>query len=235
MIRRLIGSCTLFLFLAHSGLAAHSDAPLVLKPDVPPTYTVQPGDTLWDISALFLRDPWRWQMLWAGNPRVDNPHLIYPGDTLSLVWESGQPRLMRVEQGEVKLSPSMRASPLDLAIPAISRQHIEPFLRQHRVVEVATLDHSPYVVSGDAGRLISGVGDTVHGKGNWDDALSYRLVRRVEKLKDPLSGEELGLFVSDIGEARLQDAAAEGETIAAMTIAEMREEVRIGDRLLPVT
>ena len=82
----------------------------------------------------------------AGNPRVDNPHLIYPGDTLSLVWESGQPRLMRVEQGEVKLYPSMRASPLDLAIPAISRQHIEPFLRQHRVVEVATLDHSPYVV-----------------------------------------------------------------------------------------
>ena len=235
VIRRLIGSCTLFLFLAHSGLAAHSDAPLVLNPDVPPTYTVQPGDTLWDISALFLRDPWRWKMLWAGNPRVDNPHLIYPGDTLSLVWESGQPRLMRVEQGEVKLSPSMRASPLDLAIPAISRQHIEPFLRQHRVVEVATLDHSPYVVSGDAGRLISGVGDTVHGKGNWDDALSYRLVRRVEKLKDPLSGEELGLFVSDIGEARLQDAAAEGETIAAMTIAEMREEVRIGDRLLPVT
>ena len=102
----MIGSCTLFLFLAYSGLAAQSDAPLVLNPDVPPTYTVQPGDTLWDSSALFLRDPWRWQMLWAGNPQIDNPHLIHPGDTLRLVWESGQPRLMRVEQGEVKLSPS---------------------------------------------------------------------------------------------------------------------------------
>ena len=235
MTRRLIGLCTPLLFLAHSGLAAQSDEPLVLNPDVPLTYTVQPGDTLWDISALFLRDPWRWQMLWAGNPQVENPHLIYPGDTLSLVWESGQPGLVRLEQGDIKLSPSMRASPLDLAIPAISRQYIEPFLRQHRVVEVATLDRSPYVVSGDAGRLISGVGDTVYGKGNWDDALSYRLVRRVEKLKDPVSGEGLGLFVSDIGEARLQDAPDEGETIVAMTIAEMREEVRIGDRLLPVT
>jgi hypothetical protein len=143
--------------------------------------------------------------------------------------------LVRAEQGDIKLSPSMRASPLDLAIPAISRQHIEPFLRQHQVVEAATLDRAPYVVSGDAGRLISGVGDTVYGKGKWSDALSYRLVRRVEKLKDPVSGEGLGIFVSDIGEARLQEAPTESENVAAMTVSEMREEVRIGDRLLPVT
>lgn len=233
--RRLIGPCALVVLLVSNGAAAQSDEPLTLNPDVPLTYTVQPGDTLWDISTLFLRDPWRWEALWAGNPQIDNPHLIYPGDTLSLVWESGQPRLVRVEQGDIKLSPSMRASPLDLAIPAISRQHIEPFLRQHRVIEAATLDRSPYVVSGDDGRLISGVGDTVYGKGSWDDALSYRLVRRVEKLKDPVSGEGLGIFASDIGEARLQGAPAEGESVVAMTIAEMREEIRIGDRLLPVS
>ena len=233
--RRLIGPCALAVLLISKCAAAQSDEPLTLNPDVPLTYTVQPGDTLWDISALFLRDPWRWEALWAGNPQVDNPHLIYPGDTLSLVWEAGQPRLVRLEQGDIKLSPSMRASPLDLAIPAISRQHIEPFLRQHQVIEVATLNRSPYVVSGDGGRLISGVGDTVYGKGSWDDALSYRLVRQVEKLKDPVSGEGLGIFASDIGEARLQGAPAEGASVAALTIAEMREEVRIGDRLLPVS
>ena len=232
--RRLIGPCALVILLVPNGAVAQFDEPLTLNPDVPLTYTVQPADTLWDISALFLRDPWRWQALWGDNPQVDNPHLIYPGDTLSLVWESGQPRLVRAAQGDIKLSPSMRASPLDLAIPPISQQHIEPFLRQHQVVEVATLDRSPYVVSGDGGRLISGVGDTVYGKGKWDDALSYRLVRRVKKLKDPVSGEGLGLFVSDIGEARLQDAPAEGGAAAAMIIAEMREEIRIGDRLLPM-
>jgi hypothetical protein len=208
---------------------------LTLNPDVPLTYTVQSGDTLWAISSLFLRDPWRWEELWAGNPQIDNPHLIYPGDTLSLVWDSGQPKLVRIEQGDIKLSPSMRASPLDLAIPAISRQHIEPFLRQHQVVDAGALDRAPYVVSGDAGRLISGVGDTIYGKGLWEEALSYRLVRRVEKLTDPVSGEGLGIFVSDVGEARLQDDQAGGETVAAMIVAEMREEVRIGDRLLPVT
>lgn len=233
--RRLLGPCALLLFLASAGAAAQPDDPLTLNPDVPLTYTVQSGDTLWDISSLFLRDPWRWEELWAGNPQIDNPHLIYPGDTLSLVWDSGQPKLVRIEQGDIKLSPSMRASPLDLAIPAISRQHIEPFLRQHQVVDAGALDRAPYVLSGDAGRLISGVGDTIYGKGRWEEALSYRLVRRVEKLTDPVSGEGLGIFVSDVGEARLQDDQVGGETVAAMIVAEMREEVRIGDRLLPVT
>ena len=234
-VQRLIGPFALIFLMASAAPNAQPDEPLTLNPDVPLTYTVQSGDTLWDIASLFLRDPWRWEELWAGNPQIDNPHLIYPGDTLSLVWESGQPRLVRVEQGDIKLSPSMRASPLDLAIPAISRQHIEPFLRQHQVVEVAALDRAPYVLSGDGGRLISGVGDTIYGKGSWEEALSYRLVRRVEKLKDPVSGEGLGIFVSDVGEARLQRDPAGGERVAAMTVAEMREEVRIGDHLLPVT
>ena len=232
--RRLIRHCALAVLLAANGAVAQYDEPLTLNPDVPLTYTVQPGDTLWNISALFLRDPWRWEVLWAGNPQVDNPHLIYAGDILSLMWESGHPKLVRVEHRDIKLSPSMRASRLDLAIPAISRQHIEPFLRQHQVVEAATLDRSPYVVSGDVGRLVSGVGDTVYGKGKWGDAQSYRLVRRVEKLTDPVSGEGLGIFVSDIGEARMQDGLAKSENVAAMTVSEMREEVRIGDRLLPV-
>lgn len=234
-VQRLIGPCALVLLMASAAPNAQPDDPLTLNPDVPLTYTVQSGDTLWDIASLFLRDPWRWEELWAGNPQIDNPHLIYPGDTLSLVWDAGQPRLVRVEQGDIKLSPSMRASPLDLAIPAISRQHIEPFLRQHQVVEVAALDRAPYVLSGDGGRLISGVGDTIYGKGSWEEGRSYRLVRRVEKLKDPVSGEGLGIFVSDVGEARLQRDPADGESVAAMTVAEMREEVRIGDHLLPVT
>ena len=96
-VHRIIGPCAFILLLVSTAPNAQPDGPLTLNPDVPLTYTVQSGDTLWDIASLFLRDPWRWEELWAGNPRIDNPHLIYPGDTLSLVWESGQPRLVRVE------------------------------------------------------------------------------------------------------------------------------------------
>jgi hypothetical protein len=228
------GLWALLLLMSSGWLGAQPEKPLTLNPDVPLTYTVQAGDTLWDISTLFLRDPWRWRELWSSNPQVDNPHLIYPGDTLSLRWEAGEPRLGRTDEGVIKLSPSMRASPLDLAIPAIPRQQIGPFLRQHRVAEVIELDRAPYIVAGEAGRLISGVGDTVYGKGAWQTARSYRLVRRAEKLKDPISGEGLGIFVTDVGEARLQNSPSE-EGMVALTVAEMREEIRIGDRLLPVT
>ena len=231
---RPVGLWALLLLMTSGWLGAQPEEPLTLNPDVPLNYTVQVGDTLWDISTLFLRDPWRWPELWAGNPQVANPHLIYPGDTLSLGWEAGEPRLSRVDRGDIKLSPSLRASPLDVAIPAISRQQIGPFLRQHRVAKVIELEPAPYVVAGEAGRLISGVGDTVYGKGAWQTARSYRLVRHAEKLKDPISGEELGIFVTDVGEARLQNSPSE-EGVVALTVTEMREEIRIGDRLLPVT
>jgi len=220
---------------------AQSDAPLTLNADVPLSYTVQPGDTLWDISALYLRDPWRWPELWAGNPQVDNPHLIYPGDQLTLVWEDGQPRLVRAAQGDVRLTPTLRASPLDLAIPAIPRQLIAPFLRQHRVVGVGALEQAPYVIAGDAGRLISGLGDTLYARGNWSDVRSYRLVRPVKRLEDPVSGELLGVFVLDVGEVTRQDVSDREVSedaalqVATMVVTEMREEVRIGDKLLPVT
>ncbi len=62
---------------------------LRIREDAPTTYVVQKGDTLWDISALFLEDPWLWPELWYFNPQVDNPHLIYPGDLLKLVWIDG--------------------------------------------------------------------------------------------------------------------------------------------------
>ena len=89
--QRLMVFGALLLSLIWQPAVTHAQAPLTLKPDVPLTYSVKPGDTLWDISPPFLSDPWRWQELWAGNPQVDNPHLIYPGDKLTLVWWTEPP------------------------------------------------------------------------------------------------------------------------------------------------
>lgn len=221
-------------FVWSTAAVADPANPLVLNEDVPLTYIVEEGDTLWDISALYLRDPWRWESLWAGNPQIDNPHLIYPGDELTLVWQDGEPRLVKSGQGEVKLSPKMRPSPLDLAIPAIPREQIDPFLRQHRVVGEAALDRAPYIVAGDSGRLISGVGDRVYGSGPWlEDEPAYRVVRRGEALVDPATGENLGIFVADVGTASLFKAD-QSDAVAPLAITEMNEEIRIGDHLMPV-
>ncbi|WP_162949476.1 LysM peptidoglycan-binding domain-containing protein, partial [Pseudomonas aeruginosa] len=84
-------SLVALLLLAASGLA---QAQVDLREGHPDRYTVVRGDTLWDISGKFLRQPWKWPELWHANPQIQNPHLIYPGDTLSLVYVDGQPRLV---------------------------------------------------------------------------------------------------------------------------------------------
>src|SRR5687768_10957329 len=79
-------------------IATGSNIPLT--ENAPDEYVVKPGDTLWDISSVYLRDPWYWPEIWYVNPQVENPHLIYPGDVLKLVYIDGQPRLTIAERAE---------------------------------------------------------------------------------------------------------------------------------------
>ena len=212
-----------------------------LRADHPDSYVVQKGDTLWDISGRFLQKPWQWPELWRANPQIENPHLIYPGDTIRLVYINGQPALV-VDRGEAgrtykaspstdtKLSPKIRATPLETAIPAINLDAIQGFLVQNRVVTSETLDAAPYVVQGDSERLVVGAGDRLYVRGALPESESYSFVRRGELYRDPKTNEVLGLEATYIGLGRVVEN--EGD-ITTFFFNSSREEVQIGDRVLP--
>jgi len=123
-----------------------------VRSDHPDEYVVVKGDTLWDISGKFLEKPWQWPSIWQANPQVENPHLIYPGDRLSLVYIDGQPRLM-INGGKrtVKLSPGVRELPRE-AIPPIPWNSIDHFITNVRVVLPGVYGELPYVVANESSR-----------------------------------------------------------------------------------
>ena len=218
------------LLLASAGWA-HGQ--VQLREGFPQTYTVVAGDTLWDISAKFLREPWQWPELWQANPRIENPDLIYPGDSLALVYVNGQPRLTLdrgASRGTLKLSPRVRSSPVAEAIPSIPLRSIKSFLLSNRIVDkVEDFDKAPYIVAGDAERVLSGVGDRIFARGQFDPAQPvYGIFRQGKVYTDPLTQAFLGINADDIGSGEI--LATEGD-VATLALQRTTQEVRLGDRL----
>lgn len=205
-------------------------ADVALNPNHPDQYTVVKGDTLWDISARFLRDPWLWPEVWYVNPQVANPHLIYPGDILNLVYVDGQPRIQATRGGDGKLSPRIREESLDNAIPTIPLDAIKQFLTRVIVVEEGELENSPYVVQSADEHVVTGAGDRIYVRG-----IENRNVTLFDVYKpggpyiDPDTGEVLGYEALYSGTGPVQSF---GDP-ATIKLTETSREVRVGDRLRP--
>ncbi len=232
---------TTLLGLMMAGTAWAQDLSQYLKPGHPDVYVVVKGDTLWDISGTFLSKPWLWPEIWQINPQIENPHLIYPGDQIALVYVDGQPRLQlrRGDAGRttrltpsdtVSLQPQIRATPLESSIPAISLDAIQGFLVQNRVVAPGLLDGSPYVVQGEGERLVLGAGDRVYVRGSLGDSEAFNIVRKGPLYVDPDTNEVLGREATYIGLGR---AVGQEDDIATLSVSSTREEIQIGDRVLP--
>lgn len=213
----------------------------LLRPGHPETYVVQKRDTLWDISSRFLVEPWFWPELWRVNPEIENPHLIYPGDILHLIWVDGVPQLRLERQvaggqgrlaadGSLVLRPQIRESPIESAIPAISLDAIRPFLVRNRVVGRKELDDAAYVIQGESRRIILGAGDRFYARGEVPPEDTLAVVRRGPQYEDPDTRELLGVEATDIGIARV---VAQERDISTLHVMSSRQEIRIGDRLMP--
>lgn len=202
---------TLALLLSMPALADT----LKLQDNAPDTYVVVKGDTLWDISGRFLKDPWRWPQIWNLNrEEIRNPHWIYPGDLIVLDRSGKEPRLSLVRGGTngmrtVKLSPGARATDIDgEAIQSIPIRVIHPFLSQPRVVPQGAFDDAPFILGSNTERVVLAAGDDAFATGGKDGVTRWNVLRPGKPLTDPETGEVLGYEVEYLGDARTLVAGA---------------------------
>jgi hypothetical protein len=216
-----------------------------LSPNAPDRYTVKKGDTLWDISKLYLNKPWRWPELWGMNlQQIHNPHLIYPGQILYLDKSNGRARLSvaRPISGsrDGRLSPRVRAESLDDdAIAAVPMQLIRPFLTDAVVFETDELDRAPRIVATQDSRVLASKGETAYVRGDVSAARSWHVFRAPKPLVDPETKEILGYEARDVGSAEVLERSDENTTEDGMVvpssirITSVKEEAGVGDRLAP--
>ncbi|MGE0114676.1 MAG: LysM peptidoglycan-binding domain-containing protein [Steroidobacteraceae bacterium] len=214
---------------------------LPLAANAPDSYTVKAGDTLWDISKTFLSQPWYWPELWYLNPQIQNPHLIYPGDVLSLVTVDGQPRLMVTERGGeqavtrgngVRLSPQVHSEPLE-AVTAIPYKVIAAFLGRPSVVSKDEVKSAPHLIHVRDKHIVGSAGDEVYarGIGNAGEGFRYNIIHVGEPLRDPENNDLLGYRGVYVGTGPVVTA---GDP-AKLKLNETAREVLPGDKLFAET
>lgn len=205
--------------------------PVPLAAGAPNEYVVQVGDTLWDIAATFLRDPWYWPEVWYVNPQVENPHLIYPGDVLALVNIDGQQRITNIRASTYRLSPQARSTPLSESITSIPYEEIAAFLSKGLVLEKDQIKEMPYVLAVRGDHMMAAAGNDIYIRGGsaTPNGTRYSVVKIGDELTDPDDGKVVGYAGVYVGEGSM----IRGGDPATVSLHDTNRETNEGDRLLP--
>jgi hypothetical protein len=207
-----------------------ADSGSILRADAPKSYVVKRGDTLWDISSMFLKDPWLWPEVWIINPQVENPHLIYPGDTLALAYgANGNPQIRLESGGAARMNPRLRSSPLDGAIPTLPYSSISAFLSRPTVLSKDQVKEAPYVLAFREKHIIGGAGTDIYVKDlNAPQGARFAIVHVGDALRDPDDGDVIGYEGIYTATAAVTKTSNPSKAILSDTA----RETLIGDRLI---
>ena len=226
---------------AHSVASMDNAAPregMALAPGAPDNYVVKRGDTLWGIAKVFLRDPWYWPEIWQVNPQIKNPHLIYPGDSLRLVYVNGQPKVV-LQRGEIQFEqgtdalvvPRVRSEPYEGAVTTIPYEAVAAFMSKPTVLSPEQIKGAPYVLATRDLHLIMSDGDTVYARGFTQPAeigMHYNMVRVGDALRDPEDNRVLGYDGVYLGTGHV---TRQGDPVT-LAMTESARETEAGDKLI---
>lgn len=211
---------------------------LEVKQSAPQTYVVKKGDTLWDISNMYLDKPWLWPELWRNNVHITNPHLIYPGDELRLVRNSQGEIMLEVvrddrpkaKKSQIKLSPDgKKMVKQPEPIPALPWAAIRPYVNNEMVMSHESYDRHPYVIGNEEGAVRYAEDNLILGKGLRRRSKDIQVVRKQNELVD-MDGNVLGVQVRHVAIAQVINSALKKQSL--LKILDSSLEVKRGDKLI---
>ncbi len=238
-----------------SALTASGQTPasVEIAPNAPDQHTVVRGDTLWGISGKFLKQPWRWPDVWRMNrEQIKHPHWIYPGQIIVLDRNApGGPRLSiqdASESGErpvVRLGPQVRSEAREfMGIPSLRPEVLNAFMLKNLVIGAEALDTAPQIVKAVGERVAFSTADTVYAVGVKPEmGKVFQIFRKERELRDPAiaprpwylwrhnveDSQIIGYEATYLGDAKV---LRDGD-VAKMEIASAKQEIRVGDYLIP--
>lgn len=231
MFKRFILFTAVLLWLPLSAVLADE---LTLRKDAPERYVVKKGDTLWDLSGNYLTKPWLWPKLWRLNPQIKNPHLIYPGDVISLSFDAqGQP-LLSINTRVVKLSPKKRTTLKSAtAIPTLPLKLILPYLSYEQSLDNQHLESLPYVLGADDNNKNWLSGQILYVNAPLKMGTTYAIYHKGEAYTNIDSSKPLGYQTVMVGTASvIRPGNNQGEP-AAIKVLTSNSEIKAGDKVLP--
>lgn len=220
-----------------AAVAATDGDNVQVSDNAPDSYVVKKGDTLWGISGVFLKQPWRWPEVWKLNQQqIHNPHLIYPGQVIVLDRNGPTLSLGRsVTNGTERLSPRVYETDAASPIAAISMEAIRPFLIEPLVTEQPDSPTLPTVVAIQEDRVVAGTNDTIYAKNLHDDnsVSAWHVYRPGKPIRNPFNDKDiLGYEAEYVATAKVTVPEADGK-VAEMQITESKLAVNTTDRLQP--
>ncbi|MGB0842493.1 MAG: LysM peptidoglycan-binding domain-containing protein, partial [Pseudoalteromonas shioyasakiensis] len=208
---------------------------LTIKKDAPKQYVVKKGDTLWDISGVYLDEPWQWPDLWQMNPQIANPHLIYPGDALTLIYDKdGNPRLVKNARYK-KLSPEGRITPKGKqAVPTLPLELLRPYLSYEQAISADVIAQKPYILGASVNTKMNTMGHTLYVKGDLTLNEAYGVYRKGNDLVDPNTNEVLANKAELVAIVRaFRSGDVENGVPASVKVELVKQEIKPHDFLMP--